>query len=69
MFLYLKINLKRYQPDPMFETIQEGSASAHKEGWQYLFKADSGLTKYYYSHPPNMVAYESLDLDSLKISQ
>ena len=37
------------------------------EGWSYLFKADSGLTKFIYYHPPNQITNESLSLDSLKI--
>jgi hypothetical protein len=63
--LYIEISFKRYQPDPVFEIKQE--SHSNKEGWSYLFKADSGLTEYTYYHPPNQVTNESLHLDSLNI--
>jgi len=65
MLLYIEISFKRYQYDPVFEIKQEGHSNV--QGWSYLFKADSGLTKYTYYHPPNQITNESLHLDSLKI--
>jgi len=65
MLLYKEISFKRYRHDPVFEIKQEGNSTT--EGWRYLFKADSGLTKYTYYHPPNQITNESLHLDSLKI--
>ena len=67
MILFLDISFKRYQNDPQIEIKQEGHSNL--EGWSYLFKADSGLTKFNYSHPPNQITYESLQLDSLKTFQ
>jgi hypothetical protein len=65
MILFLEISFKRYQNDSQIEIKQEGHSNM--EGWSYLFKADSGLTKYTYSHPPNQITNETLSLDSLKI--
>lgn len=65
MILFKKISFRRYQHDPVYEIRQEGNSS--REGWSYLFKADSGLTKYTYYHPPNQITNELLKLDSLKI--
>lgn len=62
---FTEISFKRYQHDPVFEIKQEGHSSV--QGWSFLFKADSGLTKYTYYHPPNQITNESLHLDSLKI--
>lgn len=65
MILFLEISFKRYQNDSQIEIKQEGNSNM--EGWSYLFKADSGLTKFIYYHPPNQITNESLSLDSLKI--
>jgi hypothetical protein len=65
MILFLEISFKRYQNDSQIEIKQEGHSNM--EGWSYLFKADSGLTKYTYYHPPNQITNESLSLDSLKL--
>ena len=65
MLLSTEIRFKRYQQDPVFEIKQEGHSN--QQDWSYLFKADSGLTKYTYYHPPNQITNESLQLDSLKI--
>jgi hypothetical protein len=65
MLLYTEIRFKRYQHDPVFEIKQEGYSN--RESWSYFFKADSGLTKYTYYHPPNQITDESLQLDSIKI--
>jgi hypothetical protein len=67
MLLFLDISFKRYQNDSQLELKQEGHSDM--EGWSYLFKADSGLTKFTYYHPPNHITNESLTLDSLKIFQ
>jgi hypothetical protein len=67
-FLYhWNFQFRRYQDVSQFETKQECLSSI--EGWTFLFKADSGLTKYGFCHPPNQIVNESLTLDSLKISQ
>ena len=65
MILFLEISFKRYQADSQIEIKQEGHSDT--EGWSYLFKADSGLTKYTYYHPPNQITNETLTLDSLKL--
>lgn len=65
MLLFLKISFKRYQDDSQIEIKQDGHTNT--ESWSYLFKADSGLTKYTYYHPPNQITNETLTLDSLKI--
>lgn len=65
MLLYIDISFNRYQTDPLFEIKQEGNSST--QGWSYLFKADSGLTKFTYYSPPNQITNESLHLDSLKV--
>lgn len=65
MILFFEISFKRYQNDSQIEIKQEGHSNM--EGWSYLFKADSGLTKYTYYHPPNQITNESLSLDSLKL--
>jgi hypothetical protein len=65
MILFLDISFKRYQNDSQIELKQEGHGDMI--GWSYLFKADSGLTKFTYYHPPNQITNESLTLDSLKI--
>jgi hypothetical protein len=64
MLLYLEISFKRYQIDPVFEIKH---VNIGFEDWSYLFKADSGLTKFTYYHPPNQITNESLHLDSCKI--
>ena len=55
---------KRYQDVSHYEVMRQCFSSV--EGWNFIFKADSGLTKYGYCHPPNHVVHESLTLDSLK---
>ncbi len=65
MILFKEISFRRYQHDPVFEIKQEGNSS--QQGWSYLFKVDSGLTKYTYYHPPNQITNELLKLDSVKI--
>jgi len=65
MILFLNISFKRYDNDLQIEIKQESHSNT--EGWSYLFKADSGLTKYTYYHPPNQITNESLTLDSLKL--
>lgn len=62
---FWNISFKRFQDDAMFEIKQEGNSST--QGWSFLFKADSGLTKFTYYHPPNQITNESLSLDSLRI--
>jgi hypothetical protein len=57
-------NFKRYQDVSQIELKQEGFTIA--PSLTCIFKADSGMTKYYYYHPPNQIVYESLQLDSLK---
>jgi hypothetical protein len=58
---------KRYQDVSHAEFIQECHSIGF--GWSFIFKADSGLTKYSYCHPPNQITYETLTLDSLKLLQ
>jgi hypothetical protein len=65
MILFLEISFKRYHSDSQIEIKQEGYSNM--EGWSYLFKSDSGLTKFTYYHPPNQITNESLSLDSLKL--
>jgi hypothetical protein len=65
MLSYSDLSFRRYQNDPQIEIKQESSTST--EGWSYLFRADSGLTKYSYYHPPNRITNETLSLDSLKM--
>lgn len=65
MILFVEVSLKRYQNDSEIEIKQEGHGDMI--GWSYLFKADSGLTKYTYYHPPNQITNETLSLDSIKI--
>ena len=67
MLLHVDISLRRYQNDSRIEIKQESHSNT--EGWSYLFKADSGLTKYTYYHPPNQITNETLSLDSLKLFQ
>ena len=67
MLLYVDISFKRYQNDSQIEIKQE--SHSNMEGWSYLFKADSGLTKFTYYHPPNQITNETLSLDSLKLFQ
>ena len=57
-------NFKRYQDVSQIELEQKGSTRA--PSLTCIFKADSGMTKYNYYHPPNQIVYESLQLDSLK---
>lgn len=64
MILFKEISFKRFQSNPQIEIKQEGSSM--KESWSYLFKADSGLIKYSYYHPPNQITNETLHLDSMK---
>jgi len=63
---YTEITFERYQQNPEFE-INHKSEGTQDVSWNCLFKADSGLTKYSYYHPPNSWCRESLHLDSLKI--
>ena len=63
-FNYGDINLKIYNQDSIVKIQKEGGTSGIS--WSFLFKADSGLTKYSYYHPPNYISSESLILDSLK---
>jgi hypothetical protein len=65
MLLNVGISFRRYQDDSQIEIKQENRSDT--EGWSYLFKADSGLTKYTYYHPPNQIVKESLTLDSIKL--
>lgn len=65
MFLFIDLNFKRYQSNPVLEIKKDGTANA--SSWSWTFKADSGLTKYSYYHPPNQIVNETLHLDSLKI--
>jgi hypothetical protein len=58
---------KRYQDVSHAEVKQECLSGI--SGWSFIFKADSGLTKYAYCHPPNQITNESLTLDSLKLLQ
>ena len=61
----LGFNFKRYQDVSQIELKQQGYSST--PSLTCLFKADSGMTKYNYYHPPNQITNESLYLDSLKI--
>jgi hypothetical protein len=63
-FNYGDIKMKKYQHDSIVKIQKEGGTSSIS--WSFLFKADSGLTKYSYYHPPNYMSSESLVLDSLK---
>jgi hypothetical protein len=65
MLLYKEISFKRYQDASEFEIKHEGHTS--EESWSYLFKADSGLTKFTYNHPPNQISSKTLTLDSLSV--
>jgi hypothetical protein len=67
MLLNIDISFKRYHDDSRIEIKQE--SYTNREGWSYLFKADSGLTKFAYYHPPNSITNETLSLDSLKLFQ
>jgi hypothetical protein len=58
---------KRYQDVSQVEIKQECRSGIL--GWSFKFKADSGLTKYTYCHPPNQITNETLTLDSLKLLQ
>lgn len=58
---------KRYRDVSRLEVSKECLSGVI--GWSFLFKADSGLTKYGYCQPPNHIVHESLTLDSIKISQ
>jgi hypothetical protein len=58
-------NFKRYQEVTQLELAQQGYTSS--PSLTCLFKADSGMTKYIYHHPPNQITDESLYLDSLKL--
>ena len=57
-------NFKRYQDVSQIELKKQGSTIAPSQ--TCIFKADSGMTRYNYHHPPNQIVYESLKLDSLK---
>jgi hypothetical protein len=59
--------IKRYQDVSHAELTQECHSGVL--GWSFIFKADSGLTKYSYCHPPNQITNETLTLDSLKLLQ
>jgi hypothetical protein len=61
----LGFSFKRYQDISQIELKQFGYSSTPT--LTCLFKADSGMTKYYYYHPPNQITNESLLLDSIKI--
>lgn len=65
MILFSEISFKRYQDDSQLEIKQGGHGDMIS--WSYLFRADSGLTKFTFYHPPNQITNESLSLDSLKI--
>jgi hypothetical protein len=65
MLINTDLGFRRYQNNSQIELKQEGQSNS--ESWSYLFKADSGLTKYTYSHPPNQITNETLSLDSLKL--
>ncbi len=57
---------KRYQDVSRIELSQQRGSS-----WpdvRCTFKADSGMVKYYYHHPPNQIYDIELKLDSIKIS-
>ena len=56
---------KRYQDESHLELFAQGYSSG--PSLTCVFKADSGMTKYYYYHPPNQIFQESYYLDSLKI--
>jgi hypothetical protein len=58
-------SFKRYQDIPEIELKQQGYTSM--PSLTCVFKADSGLMKYSYYHPPNQITNETLHLDSLKI--
>jgi hypothetical protein len=58
---------KRFQDVSHVEKEQECHSGIY--GWSFIFKADSGLTKYTYCHPPNQITNETLTLDSLKLVQ
>lgn len=58
---------KRYQDVSHYEVKQECHSSVL--GWSFIFKADSGLTRYSYCHPPNQITNETLTLDSVKLLQ
>ena len=56
---------KRYQDISRIELKKQDNTSM--PSLTCLFKADSGLVKYNYHHPPNQITDESLVLESLKI--
>ena len=64
---FLNITFKRYQSVSQIEINQGGQYDI--EGWSYLFKTDSGMTKYNYYHRPNQITIESLHLDSITTIQ
>ncbi|HEX2970222.1 MAG TPA: hypothetical protein VHO46_14080 [Bacteroidales bacterium] len=64
--LFYSHKFRRYQPEPQYE-IKEEASTMHSSS-SYLFKADSGLTKYRYYHPPNHIVEETLILDSVSIT-
>lgn len=57
---------KRYQDVSRIELKQEGGSN--RPGVSCTFKADSGMVKYYYHHPPNQIYDITLLLDSIKIA-
>jgi hypothetical protein len=59
------LNFRRFQQVSWIQFKQQGGGSM--SSWSYDFKADSGLVKYFYHHPPNSIYDESLVLDSVKI--
>lgn len=64
---FLNITFKRYQGVSQVEIKKGGLPDS--ESWSYLFKTDSGMTKYNYYHPPNKITFESLYLDSITTVQ
>jgi hypothetical protein len=62
---YSSISFKRYQNISKY-VIEQTLSSTSNPTWKYTFVADSGLTSYYYHHPPNQITNITLHLDSLK---
>lgn len=59
--LGIEIPRKHDKPEFVVDHYYYGSHS------QWTFKADSGLTRYSYYHPPNHIVNEWLTLDSIKV--
>jgi hypothetical protein len=62
-FSILGIEIPRNHDKPEF-VVDHYYYGSHS---QWTFKADSGLTRYYYYHPPNHIVNEWLTLDSIWI--